>query len=162
MARYQLSINQKNYDIDADPDMPVLWVLRDLLNLTGTKFGCGKGLCGACTLLFNGQAIRSCSFPVSAVGQGQLVTIEAVDKIAEYKKNAIPIKQAWIDYKVPQCGYCQPGQIMASIGLLNNQANASESQVKQTMSGNICRCGTYPRINQAILAVIQQGADSNE
>ncbi|EWH09211.1 Isoquinoline 1-oxidoreductase [Catenovulum agarivorans DS-2] len=151
--KYTLSINNRVHQVEAEPDMPVLWVLRDLLNFTGTKFGCGKGLCGACTVLLNGQALRSCSLPISAVGDGKLATIEEVDRIAEYKKNAIAIKQAWQDNNVPQCGYCQPGQIMSAIALVSNNSRLDKQAIKNGMSGNICRCGTYARIEKAICSV---------
>lgn len=148
-----LKINRQQHQIEAEPDMPILWVLRDLLDMKGTKYGCGKGLCGACTILYNGQAVRACSFPVSAVGEGELITIEQVDKIAEYQKNAIAIKQAWQEHNVPQCGYCQPGQIMSAVALVNQADKLDKEQIKTGMSGNICRCGTYPRIEKALCAV---------
>ncbi|WP_017446892.1 (2Fe-2S)-binding protein [Gayadomonas joobiniege] len=159
MAIYELSVNQRTHSVDVDPDMPVLWVLRDVLGLTGTKFGCGKGLCGACTVLFNGHAVRSCSLPVAAVQNGELITIEEVDKISQYQTQAIPIKQAWIEHKVPQCGYCQPGQIMSAVALLKNNDKLDRKQIIQQMSGNICRCGTYQRIEKAILSVAKGASD---
>jgi isoquinoline 1-oxidoreductase alpha subunit len=145
MASYNLNINGRSYSVDADPKMPLLWVLRDLLNLTGTKFGCGMSQCGACTVHLNGNAIRSCSMPVSAIGTQKITTIEgiAVD-------NSHAVQQAWIAEQVPQCGYCQSGQIMSAIALLKRNPNPNDHDIDLAMQGNICRCGTYPRIRKAI------------
>ncbi|MER2491296.1 (2Fe-2S)-binding protein [Catenovulum sediminis] len=159
--KFNIKVNQQHHSIETDSDMPVLWVLRDLLKMTGTKFGCGKGLCGACTVLFNGQAVRSCSLPISTVGSSEIVTIEKVDKIAEYQKHAIPIKQAWRDFNVPQCGYCQSGQIMSAVAFVKNTPNVNKQQIKSSMTGNICRCGTYPRIEKALAYVIDS-KDAND
>lgn len=156
MTTYTIQINHDKHQIEADADMPILWVLRDQLKMTGTKFGCGMGLCGACTVLYNGQAVRSCSLPISAVGEGKIVTIEQVETITQYSDNAHKIKQAWAQHNVPQCGYCQPGQIMSAISLVQNNQNLSKQTIKNGMSGNICRCGTYPRIEKAIESVINQ------
>lgn len=144
MIRYNLIINQKQYDIEASPDMPLLWVLRDLIGLKGTKFGCGIGQCGACTVHLGGNAVRSCSVPVSAV-KGQVVTIEGLSEKGDH-----PLQQAWREADVPQCGYCQVGQIMSAAALLSRKADPSDEDIDAAMSGNICRCGTYGRIRKAI------------
>lgn len=145
-----ITVNQKAHQIEAEPDMPVLWVLRDLLQKTGTKFSCGRGLCGACTVLMDHQAIRSCITPVSAVGDKKITTIEGLSASGEH-----PLQQAWREKNVPQCGYCQPGQIMNAAGLLLANSNPTPEQVREGMAGNICRCGTYQRIEQAILSASQ-------
>ncbi|TNE44340.1 MAG: (2Fe-2S)-binding protein [Deltaproteobacteria bacterium] len=141
-----VTINNEVHRIDADPDMPILWVLRDILNKTGTKFGCGKGLCGACTVLLGKEAIRSCITPISAAENKSITTIEGLSDKGDH-----PLQKAWIAKNVPQCGYCQPGQIMNAAGLLHNNPEPSRDDVRQHMAGNICRCGTYQRIEQAIL-----------
>lgn len=141
-----VTINNEVHRIDADPDMPILWVLRDILNKTGTKFGCGKGLCGACTVLLDKEAIRSCITPISAAENKSITTIEGLSDKGDH-----PLQKAWIAKNVPQCGYCQPGQIMNAAGLLHNNPEPSRDDVRQHMAGNICRCGTYQRIEQAIL-----------
>jgi len=142
----KLNVNGQERDLQgADPEMPLLWALRDFFGLKGTKFGCGAALCGACTVHLDGTAVRSCSTPVSSVGDGKVVTIEAVDgKIAD------AIRAAWIRNDVPQCGYCQSGQIMSAISLLSSNSKPSRADVDAAMSGNLCRCGTYPRIRAAI------------
>jgi len=145
MASYQLNINGRSYSVDADPKMPLLWVLRDLLNLTGTKFGCGMAQCGACTVHVNGNAIRSCSMPVSAISTQKITTIEGIAT-----DNSHAVQQAWIAEQVPQCGYCQSGQIMSAIALLKRNPNPTDHDIELAMQGNICRCGTYPRIRKAI------------
>ncbi len=145
MAIYNLTINGKKAQIDADPDTPLLWVIRDYVGLKGTKFGCGMGLCGACTVHLDGMAIRSCQTPVSSVqSTSKIVTIEGVASI-----NAV-VQQAWIEEQVPQCGYCQSGQIMSAVALLKTNPNPSDEDIDNFMSGNICRCGTYNRIRNAI------------
>ncbi|MEY2792348.1 MAG: hypothetical protein RJA76_340 [Bacteroidota bacterium] len=145
MAIYNLTINGKKAQIDADPDTPLLWVIRDYVGLKGTKFGCGMGLCGACTVHLDGMAIRSCQTPVSSVqSTSKIVTIEGVASI-----NAV-VQQAWIEEQVPQCGYCQSGQIMSAVALLKTNPNPSDEDIDNFMSGNICRCGTYNRIRKAI------------
>ena len=136
-------LNGEAVSVDASPDTPLLWALRDNLQKTGTKFGCGKGQCGACTILFNGFATRSCLLPIAAVAGQQITTIEGLD-------GQHPVQQAWIAEAVSQCGYCQPGQIMQAVGLLNQTPKPSVEDIKLGMSGNICRCGTYPRIVKAI------------
>jgi isoquinoline 1-oxidoreductase alpha subunit len=141
-----LNINGQSHDVDVPPDMPLLWVLRDVVGLTGTKFGCGIAACGACTVQLNGQAVRSCVTPVAAVGDQQVVTIETVGATPAGKK----IQQAWLDLDVVQCGYCQSGQIMSATALLNTTPNPSDDDIDAAMAGNICRCGTYTRIRAAI------------
>jgi isoquinoline 1-oxidoreductase alpha subunit len=141
----KLTINQKPYSVDAPPDMPLLWVLRDLLGLTGTKFGCGMAQCGACTVHLNGEAVRSCVTLVGRAEGQQVVTIEGLSNDRSH-----PLQKAWIEEDVPQCGYCQSGQLMSAAVLLRENANPSDEDIDKAMSGNICRCGTYPRIRKAI------------
>lgn len=141
----KITVNGISHEVDASPEMPLLWVLRDLLGLRGTKFGCGKGLCGACTVHYKGQAMRSCQLPVSAVVDGAVTTIEGLSNDASHT-----VQRAWQDHNVPQCGYCQSGQIMSATALLAANANPSDDEIDSAMSGNICRCGTYPRIRAAI------------
>lgn len=145
MAAYKLSINGKNYAIEADPKMPLLWAIRDLVGLTGTKYGCGIAQCGACTVHLNGNPTRSCSVPVSAAASQKITTIEGLST-----DNSHPVQQAWIAEQVPQCGYCQSGQIMAAAALLKRNPNPNDNDIDIAMQGNICRCGTYPRIRKAI------------
>jgi isoquinoline 1-oxidoreductase alpha subunit len=142
----KLTVNGKAHSVDVPEDMPLLWVLRDVIGLTGTKFGCGIAACGACTVHLDGQATRSCVTPVSAVAGKQITTIEAIGNTAAGKK----IQDAWITLEVPQCGYCQSGQIMSASALLAKNANPSDGDIDSAMSGNICRCGTYGRIRAAI------------
>jgi len=144
----ELMINGKSHQVDVPPDMPLLWVLRDVLGMTGTKFGCGIAQCGACTVHLGGNAVRSCLLPVASV-QGQAVTtIEAVGETV----NGAKIQKAWLDHEVVQCGYCQSGQIMAATALLNATPRPTDSDIDMAMSGNICRCGTYVRIREAVHA----------
>jgi len=145
MAVFNLNVNGKKREVDVDPDTPMLWVLRDHLNLVGTKFGCGIAQCGACTIHADGNAIRSCSTPVSAVGDMEIVTIEGLSPNGDH-----PVQEAWIEHDVPQCGYCQAGQIMNAAAFLKKNPNPSKEEITSAMSGNICRCGTYTRINAAI------------
>ncbi|WP_295720053.1 (2Fe-2S)-binding protein [Mucilaginibacter sp.] len=140
-----LKVNDKSYQVDASPDMPLLWVLRDLLGLTGTKFGCGVAQCGACTVHLNGEAIRSCVTKVSRAQGQNIVTIEGLSL-----NNDHPLQKAWVEFDVPQCGYCQSGQLMSAAVLLRENPNPTNQDIDDAMSGNICRCGTYPRIRQAI------------
>lgn len=142
---YTLEINNKKVNVTVDPTTPVLWVLRDHLQLTGTKFGCGIAQCGACTVHLNGAAIRSCSLPISAVGDKKITTIEGLSEHGDH-----PVQQAWIQHDVPQCGYCQAGQIMSASALLKDNKQPSDEDIDAAMSGNICRCGTYIRIKKAI------------
>ena len=139
-----LTINNKKHQVDVDPDMPLLWVIRDLVGLTGTKYGCGKGLCGSCTVLLDGDPIRSCSTPVSVADGKNILTIEGVEN-----ENKV-LQEVWEDLNVPQCGYCQSGQIMSAVALLKGNPNPSDEDIDEAMSGNICRCGTYQRIKNAI------------
>ena len=143
---YVLNVNGKSHTVDVDRDTPVLWVIRDLLQMTGTKFGCGMALCGACTVNIDGQPIRSCITPVESIGTGKITTIEAIGATPAGKR----IQAAWVAHDVPQCGYCQSGQIMSASALLASNAQPSDSDIEQAMSGNICRCGTYTRIRAAI------------
>ena len=145
---YTLTINGKSYTADVPGDMPLLWVLRDVIGLTGTKFGCGIAQCGACTVHVDGKSVRSCLLPVGAVGRRAVTTIEAVGTTP----NGHKVQQAWLDKEVVQCGYCQCGQIMAATALLNLIANPTDADIDAAMSGNICRCGTYVRIRDAIHA----------
>jgi isoquinoline 1-oxidoreductase subunit alpha len=138
-------INGKAVAAKAEPDTPMLWVIRDELGLTGTKFGCGAALCGACTIHVGGQAVRSCQTPLSSVSGKKVATIESLSK-----NNSHPLQQAWIKHDVPQCGYCQSGQLMSAAALLSTNKNPSDADIDAAMSGNICRCGTYPRIRAAI------------
>jgi isoquinoline 1-oxidoreductase alpha subunit len=144
MMKYSLTINNQSVTVNVDPDTPLLWVLRDELELKGAKFGCGKAQCGACTVHVNGNAIRSCSLPVSAV-KGKVTTIEGLSADGTH-----PLQKAWTDIDVPQCGYCQAGQIMSAAALLARKPNPSDSDIDTAMSGNLCRCGTYTRIRKAI------------
>ena len=140
-----LNINKKSYTVDVDPDMPLLWVLRDTLGLVGTKYGCGMAQCGACAVHLNGEAVRSCVTKVSrAIGQ-QVVTIEGLSEAGDH-----PLQKAWIELDVPQCGYCQSGQIMSAAVLLRENSNPTDQDIDAAMAGNICRCGTYLRIRSAI------------
>ncbi|NJM25959.1 MAG: (2Fe-2S)-binding protein [Bacteroidia bacterium] len=145
MAKFALTINNKSYTVEADPQMPLLWAIRDSIGLTGTKYGCGIAQCGACTVHMNGTPIRSCSIPVSAVAGKEITTIEGLSK-----DNAHVVQQAWILEQVPQCGYCQSGQIMAAAALLSRNASPSDKDIDAAMQGHICRCGTYPRIRKAV------------
>jgi isoquinoline 1-oxidoreductase subunit alpha len=146
MATYQLSVNGENREVEAVPNTPLLWVLRDNLGLTGTKFGCGMALCGACTVHLDGTAVRSCSTPISTIGNKKVTTIEGLSS----EESLHRVQQAWMDENVPQCGYCQAGQIMSAAALLEKNPSPSDSDIEAAMSGNICRCGTYERIRKAI------------
>lgn len=146
MAAYKLQINGRSYDADVDADTPLLWVLRDNLGLVGTKYGCGVGQCGACTVHMNGNAVRSCSLPVSAIGSNKITTIEGLSEAGDH-----PVQQAWNEVDVPQCGYCQVGQIMTASALLAKKPKATVEEIDNAMHGNICRCGSYHRIREAIV-----------
>ncbi len=141
-----LTVNGKKHEVDVPPDMPLLWVLRDVLGMTGTKFGCGMALCGACTVHLNGNAIRSCITPLSAVGAQPITTIEAIGNT----RNGAKVQKAWLDLEVVQCGYCQSGQIMSATALLDSNPHPNDGDIDAAMAGNICRCGTYVRIREAI------------
>ncbi|MFN3849643.1 MAG: (2Fe-2S)-binding protein [Spirosomataceae bacterium] len=145
MAKYNLTINGKKVAIEAEPDTPMLWVLRDEVHLKGTKFGCGMGLCGACTIHLDGQAVRSCQTPISTVKSKKITTIEGISTNIDHV-----VQKAWIEEQVPQCGYCQSGQIMSAVALLKSKPNPSDEDIDAYMAGNICRCGTYNRIRKAI------------
>ena len=145
MAQFKLQVNKKEHNVDVDPEMPLLWVLRDILQLRGTKFGCGAALCGACTVHINGKPTRSCSTPISSVAQQEITTIEGLSEDGTH-----PVQIAWMEEDVPQCGYCQAGQMMTAASLLAGNSNPSDEDILQEMSGNICRCGTYLRIRNAI------------
>lgn len=149
MSTYTLTINNRSYQVEADADTPLLWVLRDELDMKGTKFGCGKAQCGACTVHLNDNAVRSCVLPVSALQNMKITTIEGLSDDGSH-----PVQRAWMEVDVPQCGYCQAGQIMTASALLSKNNDPSESEIEAAMSGNICRCGTYPRIKQAIQKAI--------
>ena len=146
----KLNINGQTIEVEADPDMPLLWALRDLAQLRGTKFGCGKGLCGACTVHVDGRPTRSCLTPLSALAGAEVVTIEGLSPDGKH-----PLQEAWRSHNVPQCGYCQSGQIMSAAALLANNESPSDEEIDNAMSGNICRCGTYPRIRAAIRSAAQ-------
>jgi len=151
MGRVNLLVNGKSHEIDVAPETPLLWVLRDTLGLTGTKFGCGMGLCGACTVHLNGNAVRSCQTPVRSVGAKKITTIEGLSSDRSH-----PVQRAWIAEQVPQCGYCQSGQIMQAASFLSKTPHPTREQIDEAMSGNICRCATYQRIRRAI----QRAADA--
>lgn len=145
MAIFNLKINGRKQQVDVDPATPLLWVLRDHLNLVGTKYGCGIAQCGACSIHLDGTAMRSCILPVQAVGDQSITTIEGLSE-----KGNHPVQQAWLNHDVPQCGYCQAGQIMTAAALLKDNPNPSDEDIDSAMNGNICRCGTYTRIKAAI------------
>lgn len=145
MSRMSLFVNGKTHEIDVSPETPLLWALRDTLGLTGTKFGCGMGLCGACTVHLEGAAVRSCQTPVGSVGSKKITTIEGLSTDRSH-----PVQKAWIAEQVPQCGYCQSGQIMQAVAFLARHPRPTREEIDQAMSGNICRCGTYNRIRRAI------------
>ena len=141
----KISVNGKSHEVDVEPDTPLLWVVREQLGLTGTKFGCGIAQCGACTMHINGTPMRTCVLPVSAVAGAEITTIEGIGEDGLH-----PVQEAWIAEQVPQCGYCQSGQIMSAVALLENNPNPSDEEINQAMSGNVCRCGMYSRIRSAI------------
>lgn len=144
MPLYKLNVNEKEYSVDVDQTMPLLWVIRDFVGLKGTKFGCGMAQCGACTVHLNGSPIRACSFPVSAVN-GKITTIEGISENIDHA-----VQKAWIELQVPQCGYCQSGQIMSAVALLKQKPKPSDADIDAAMAGNLCRCGTYQRIRSAV------------
>lgn len=145
MATFNLKINGESRQVDVTPDTPILWVLRDHVRLLGTKYGCGIAQCGACTIHVDGVAARSCQLPVSAVAEKEITTIEGLSEKGDH-----PLQKAWIEHDVPQCGYCQAGQIMSAASLLEKNPNPTDEQINTAMNGNICRCGTYVRIKAAI------------
>ncbi|MBL0883371.1 MAG: (2Fe-2S)-binding protein [Sediminibacterium sp. Gen4] len=145
MAKITLKVNKKEHTIDADPQMPLLWAIRDIVGLKGTKYGCGVAQCGACTVHMEGQPVRSCSIPVIGAANKSITTIEGLSD-----DNSHPVQAAWIEEQVPQCGYCQSGQIMAAVALLQKKTSPTDADIDAAMQGHICRCGTYPRIREAI------------
>ena len=151
MPVYNLKINGSTKKVDVDPTTPVLWVLREHLNMQGTKYGCGVAMCGACTIHLNGNAVRSCQLPVSAIGNMEITTIEGLSVNGDH-----PVQKAWLEHDVAQCGYCQTGQIMSAAALLKVNPNPTDAQIESAMSGNICRCGTYLRIKDAIKSAAKQ------
>ena len=159
MAKHNLTVNGKKYNVEADSDTPLLWVIRDYVGLKGTKFGCGMALCGACTVHLDGQPIRSCSTPISTLkSTNKITTIEGISANTGHA-----VQKAWIEAQVPQCGYCQSGQIMSAVALLKEKSNPTDEDIDMAMSGNICRCGTYPRIRQAIhraSEIMKEGGNS--
>ena len=152
MAIFNLNVNGNQHQVDVDPDTPILWVLRDELRLLGTKYGCGIGQCGACTIHIDGNASRSCSMQVSQVADQKITTIEGLSDEINH-----PVQNAWRTHDVPQCGYCQAGQIMSAVALLNNNPNPNDDDIDAGMTGNICRCGTYKRIRAAIHLAAEKG-----
>ena len=152
MAIFNLNINGSEHSVEVDPNTPMLWVLRDHLKLVGTKYGCGIAQCGACTIHLGNRAVRSCQLPISVVANQKITTIEGLSENGDH-----PVQKAWLEADVPQCGYCQAGQIMTASALLNQNPNPSDTEIETAMDGNICRCGTYTRIKKAIqLAVVNQ------
>ena len=145
MATFNLTVNNEQRRVNVDPATPLLWVLRDHLKLVGTKYGCGIAQCGACTIHLDGTAVRSCQLPVSAVGEQAVTTIEGLSENADH-----PVQKAWLKHDVPQCGYCQAGQIMTATALLKSNPSPSDEEIEEAMNGNLCRCGTYLRIKQAV------------
>jgi len=150
MALFNLTINGKSQQVDVDPNTPMLWVLRDHLDLVGTKFGCGIAQCGACTIHLDGNAVRSCQLPVSAIQDAKITTIEGLSEKGDH-----PVQKAWLEHDVPQCGYCQAGQIMSAAALLSQNPSPTDTDIDNAMNGNICRCGTYTRIKAAIKTASQ-------
>ena len=150
MATFNLSINGQNKTVDVDPATPMLWVLRDHLDLVGTKYGCGVAQCGACTIHLDGSAARSCVLPVSAAEGAEITTIEGISDNGDH-----PVQNAWLEHDVPQCGYCQAGQIMTAVALLNENPKPTDEEIENGMNGNICRCGTYTRIKAAVKTASQ-------
>ena len=150
MAQYNLTINGKSLSVDVDPNTPMLWVLRDHLDMVGTKFGCGIAQCGACTIHLDGAAIRSCQLPVSAAEGAEITTIEGISENGDH-----PVQKAWLEHDVPQCGYCQAGQIMSATALLKSNPSPSDEDIDNAMNGNICRCGTYANILQAVISLVK-------
>jgi isoquinoline 1-oxidoreductase alpha subunit len=155
MAAFNLNINGVQHELDVDPNTPMLWVLRDHVKLVGTKYGCGIAQCGACTVHLGDNAVRSCQLPVSAVGEQEITTIEGLSENGDH-----PVQKAWLEIDVPQCGYCQAGQIMSASALLKRNPNPSDEEIESAMNGNICRCGTYTRIKKAIKMAAGTEADS--
>ena len=152
MPKYALRVNGETHQVDAPETMPLLWVLRDLVGLTGTKYGCGRAQCGACTVHLDGEPVRSCTTRVSRVGEREVTTIEGLSPEGSH-----PVQKAWIAEQVPQCGYCQSGQLLAAVALLERHPSPTDLQIDEAMSGNICRCGTYQRVRRAIHRASREG-----
>lgn len=152
MPEYTITVNGQAKKVTAVPEMPLLWVLRDLIGLTGTKYGCGVGGCGSCSVLVDGEEVRSCLYPISEVGNAKVTTIEGLAPNGDH-----PLQKAWTEHDVPQCGYCQPGKIMAAAALLKNKANPTDQDIDDAMGNHLCRCGTYERMRQAVKAAARGG-----
>lgn len=150
---YSVNVNGVRHEVDVDPDTPLLWVLRDVIGLTGTKFGCGVAMCGACTVHLNGLAVRSCITQIQDVGSAEVMTVESIGETAEGRR----VQKAWLELDVVQCGYCQSGQIMSAAALIATNSKPSDEDIDGVMAGNICRCGTYPRIRAAIKRAAAEG-----
>jgi len=157
MASLDLNINNKTYTVDVDPQMPLIWVIRDYVGLTGTKFGCGIAQCGSCTIHVDGNPIRSCVFPASAAAGRKITTIEGISSDRSH-----PVQKAWIEHQVPQCGYCHSGQIMTAVALLENNPEPTDEDIDTAMQGILCRCGTYPRIRDAVHTAAKINAKSGK
>lgn len=157
MASLDLNINNKTYTVDVDPQMPLIWVIRDYVGLTGTKFGCGIAQCGSCTVHVDGNPIRSCVFPASAAVGRKITTIEGISSDRSH-----PVQKAWIEHQVPQCGYCHSGQIMTAVALLENNPEPTDGDIDTAMQGILCRCGTYPRIREAIHTAAKMNTKSGK
>ena len=157
MASLDLNINNKTYTVDVDPQMPLIWVIRDYVGLTGTKFGCGIAQCGSCTVHVDGNPIRSCVFPASAAVGRKITTIEGISSDRSH-----PVQKAWIEHQVPQCGYCHSGQIMTAVALLNDNPEPTDEDIDTAMQGILCRCGTYPRIREAVHAAAKMNTKSGK
>ena len=155
MAVFNLNINGKNQQVDVDPTTPILWVLRDHLQLVGTKYGCGIGICGSCTVLINGTPMRSCTIPAASMAGAEITTIEGLDPEGKH-----PVQVAWNAEDVPQCGYCQAGQVLTAAALLERNPDPTDADIDAAMSGVLCRCGTYPRIRKAIKRAAREGGAS--
>jgi aerobic-type carbon monoxide dehydrogenase small subunit (CoxS/CutS family) len=147
MPEYTITVNGQQKKVEAVPDMPLLWVLRDLLGLTGAKYGCGIGACGSCSVLLDGMELRSCQVPISEVGTAKVTTVEGLSTDGSH-----PVQKAWLDHDVPQCGYCQTGKIMAAVGLLKDSPNPTDADIDAALGSHVCRCGTYTRMREAIKA----------
>jgi len=153
MASISLAVNGKRYTLDVQPDTPLLWVIRDTLGLTGTKYGCGIGACGSCTVHIDGEAVRSCTTPVNSCDGKSILTIEGLEKDGHLH----PVQEAWLEEDVPQCGYCQPGMIMSTVALLKQKKHPTDADIDSALSSNLCRCGTYQRIRKAIHLAAEKG-----
>ncbi len=152
MSSFTINVNQKSYTVDVEPDTPLLWVLRDALGLTGTKYSCGIGMCGTCTVIINGRATRSCAIPISAIASQKITTIEGLSADGSH-----PVQAAWLAEQVSQCGYCQPGQIMTAAALLASNPKPSDEEIVTAMAGVLCRCGSYPRVIKAVRRAAEGG-----